>query len=72
MLRHLPFASSRISNEDFGQTLGYWGVDQGRYLVVPFLGPSNLRDGVGLSPDFYLQLQLQDDQVQDILKTYRE
>jgi ABC-type transporter lipoprotein component MlaA len=63
IFRQLPFASSRISNEDFGQTLGYWGVGQGPYLVVPFLGPSNLRDGVGLLPNFYLQLQLQDDQV---------
>lgn len=34
-------------NEDFGQTLGYWGVKPGPYLVLPFLGPSNLRDGVG-------------------------
>lgn len=34
-------------NEDFGQTLGYWGVGQGPYLVLPFLGPSTLRDGTG-------------------------
>jgi phospholipid-binding lipoprotein MlaA len=40
--------------EDFGQTLGHWGVGTGPYLVVPFLGPSNLRDGVGLLPDFLL------------------
>jgi phospholipid-binding lipoprotein MlaA len=40
--------------EDFGQTLGHWGVGQGPYLVLPFLGPSNLRDGVGLLPDFYV------------------
>ena len=33
--------------EDFGQTLGYWGVDGGPYLVLPLLGPSTLRDGVG-------------------------
>jgi phospholipid-binding lipoprotein MlaA len=31
--------------EDFGQTLGRWGVGQGPYLVLPFLGPSNLREG---------------------------
>jgi phospholipid-binding lipoprotein MlaA len=30
--------------EDFGQTLGYWGVKPGPYLVLPFLGPSTLRD----------------------------
>lgn len=41
--------------EDFGQTLGHWGVGTGPYLVIPFLGPSNLRDGIGLLPDFYLQ-----------------
>lgn len=32
-------------DEDFGQTLGYWGVPSGPYLVIPFLGPSTLRDG---------------------------
>ena len=31
--------------EDFGQTLGYWGVGSGPYLVLPFFGASNLRDG---------------------------
>ena len=29
---------------DFGQTLGYWGVPAGPYLVIPFLGPSTMRD----------------------------
>ena len=33
--------------EDFGQTLGYWGVGNGFYLVLPVLGPSTLRDAVG-------------------------
>jgi len=33
--------------EDFGQTLGYWGVGPGPYLVIPVLGPANLRDGSG-------------------------
>jgi phospholipid-binding lipoprotein MlaA len=41
-------------NEDFGQTLGHWGVGSGPYLVVPLLGPSNLRDGIGLIPDAML------------------
>lgn len=31
--------------EDFGQTLGYWGVNSGPYLVLPLLGPSSVRDG---------------------------
>lgn len=35
-------------NEDFGQTLGHWGVDTGAYLVLPFLGPSTVRDTAGL------------------------
>ena len=34
-------------NEDIGQTLGYWGIGAGPYLVIPFLGPSTLRDAVG-------------------------
>ena len=38
--------------EDFGQTLGYWGVGPGPHLVLPFLGPSNLRDTFSLSPDW--------------------
>lgn len=37
--------------EDFGQTLGVWGVGTGAYLVLPLLGPSNLRDGAGLPLD---------------------
>jgi len=39
--------------EDFGQTLGYYGVGSGFHIVLPFLGPSNLRDFVGLVPDYY-------------------
>lgn len=34
-------------NRDFGQTFGKWGIASGPYLVLPFLGPSNIRDGVG-------------------------
>lgn len=37
--------------EDFGQTLGHWGVKSGPYIVLPFLGPSTLRDGLGRIPD---------------------
>ncbi len=40
-------------NEDFGQTLGYWGVGPGPYLVLPFLGPSSVRDGFGTAVDYY-------------------
>lgn len=38
-------------NEDFGQTLGYWGIGSGPYLVLPILGPSSVRDGIGLYAD---------------------
>lgn len=37
--------------EDFGQTLGYWGVGPGPYLVLPILGPSTLRDTAALPVD---------------------
>lgn len=40
-------------NEDFGQTLGHWGIGSGAYLVIPILGPSSLRDGFGLVVDNY-------------------
>lgn len=38
-------------SEDFGQTLGVWGVPEGPYIVLPLLGPSNLRDATGSSVD---------------------
>jgi len=39
-------------NEDFGQTLGRWGVGPGPYLVLPILGPSTVRDTAALAADF--------------------
>ncbi|HVY07936.1 MAG TPA: VacJ family lipoprotein [Burkholderiales bacterium] len=39
-------------NEDFGQTMGYWGVPSGAYVVLPFFGPSDVRDAPGLAVDF--------------------
>jgi phospholipid-binding lipoprotein MlaA len=38
-------------NEDFGQTLGFYGLGPGPYLVLPILGPSNVRDTTGLVVD---------------------
>ncbi len=38
-------------DEDFGQTLGYWGFSSGYHIVLPFLGPSNIRDIFGISLD---------------------
>ena len=43
------------NTEDFGQTLGYYGVPHGPYLMLPFLGPSNVRDTGGLVADFSLE-----------------
>lgn len=37
---------------DFGQTLGNWGLGEGWFLMLPFLGPSDSRDAVGLGADF--------------------
>ncbi|MGH6609756.1 MAG: MlaA family lipoprotein [Burkholderiaceae bacterium] len=49
-------------SEDFGQTLGRWGIGNGPFLVVPILGPSTLRDAIGiygaepyLDPNFYIE-----------------
>lgn len=39
-------------NEDFGQTLGFYGVPGGAYFVLPILGPSNIRDTAGLAVDY--------------------
>jgi len=45
------YGGLREKDEDFGQTLGSYGVGQGFYLVLPFLGASSARDGVGLLVD---------------------
>lgn len=42
------------SEEDFGQTLNVWGVPQGPYLVLPFLGGQNLSHSLSLPVDYYL------------------
>ncbi len=41
-------------NEDFGQTLGVWGVPSGAYLMLPLLGPSTVRDTAALPADLYV------------------
>lgn len=41
------------SNEDFGQTLGRWGLGSGPYFVLPLLGPSTVRDTFGRAVDTY-------------------
>ncbi|MDG1943277.1 MAG: VacJ family lipoprotein [Halioglobus sp.] len=55
--------------ENFGQTLGYWGVGQGPFLIIPFIGPSNLRDGIGFLPDLYLQSVVANELMSDSANT---
>ena len=52
-----PATSAGLANNDndFGRTLGTWGVPPGPYLVVPFLGPSDVRDLLGKVPDGYME-----------------
>jgi phospholipid-binding lipoprotein MlaA len=49
----------RTHDEDTGQTLGHYGVGPGPYLVLPFLGPSNVRDGISRFGDAWLDLAWQ-------------
>ncbi len=64
-------------NEDFGQTLGFYGLGSGPYLVLPILGPSGLRDTAGLAVDTVVYTLMvnrlideldMDDSDEDILK----
>ncbi|TWI53149.1 phospholipid-binding lipoprotein MlaA [Pseudomonas duriflava] len=41
------------NDEDFGQTFGWWGMKSGPYVVLPFFGPSTVRDTFGRIPDSY-------------------
>ncbi|SDD86235.1 MlaA family lipoprotein [Paraburkholderia lycopersici] len=41
-------------NQDFGLTLGHYGVPSGPYLVLPLFGPSTVRDGVALVPNYFI------------------
>jgi len=59
------------SDEDFGQTLGYWGVGPGPYLVLPVLGPSSLRDGTGYFVDRVVVFNTIRDKALD-LETWQE
>ncbi|MCV6587420.1 MAG: VacJ family lipoprotein [Marinobacterium sp.] len=50
--------------EDFGQTLGYWGAGAGPFLILPIAGPSSLRDASGTLADFAIDNQI------NLLKDY--
>ena len=45
-------------NEDFGQTLGYYGIPSGPYLVLPFFGPSSFRDAPGFFADIQMEKEI--------------
>lgn len=43
----------KVNREDFGQTLGVWGVGPGAYIMLPIIGPSSARDTVGMVADWF-------------------
>lgn len=49
-----PFRPIPSTDQDLGLTFGYWGMDNGFYLVWPFLGPSTGRDTLGYAGDYFL------------------
>ena len=49
-----PEAGIPFHNEDFGQTLAVWGMPSGPYLMLPLMGPSNVRDALGMAANFYI------------------
>lgn len=49
-----PALGIKKQDADFGQTLGHYGIGHGFYLVLPFYGPSSVRDGVGLAADRFM------------------
>ncbi len=58
--------------EDFGQTLGFYRVGSGFHIVLPFLGPSNLRDALSLSVDWYISPISYPSQPYQIPKNFEE
>jgi phospholipid-binding lipoprotein MlaA len=46
--------------EDFGQTLGRWGIGAGPYLVLPIVGPSSVRGAIGFGADFLMVTGIRD------------
>jgi phospholipid-binding lipoprotein MlaA len=51
------------NREDFGQTLGVWGISDGPYIVLPFFGASNVRDTVGFVVDIETDFILNSDRL---------
>ena len=65
LLDYATLMEITADKEDFGQTLAVWGWDDSRYLVLPFFGPSTLRDTTGLPADIaaYPVTYVEDDTV---------
>ena len=53
-------------NEDFGQTLGFYGAGPGPYLVLPVMGPSSLRDTAGIAVDWVVYSWMIDELVEEL------
>jgi phospholipid-binding lipoprotein MlaA len=53
LLDFATFAGLDKNDRDFGQTFGKWGIKSGPYLVLPFLGPSDVRDALGKIPEYF-------------------
>jgi len=66
VVSHSKTLKIRTHDEDLGQTLGRYGIGHGIYIVWPFLGPSSLRDTIGLIGDGFL------DPKNYILKEFKE
>ena len=49
-----PALGIKKQEADFGQTLGHYGIGHGFYLVLPFFGPTSLRDGAGIAADRFM------------------
>jgi len=49
------FPKLKKTDEDLGQTFGYWGIGTGWYLTLPVLGPSTIRDSAGIAGDMFLK-----------------
>ncbi|MBU2591073.1 MAG: VacJ family lipoprotein [Nitrospinota bacterium] len=62
-------------DEDFGQTLGHYGLGHGIYITLPIVGPSSLRDMAGLTGDYYLEPETyfyrDNPETRTVLKTFR-
>ena len=60
-------------NEDFGQTLGFYGVGGGPHIVLPLFGPSNLRDTISMYPNALLSpIQYHDDRSYNLVNSYTQ